>query len=413
MKNRLIDNLGLKVLALVVAVIIWLVVVSINDPVASKTYRDVPVTIRNEEVVTSEGKTYQIESGSKVNVTLRAQRSVLSQVETSDLVVTADMKEMNLSSMIPINVTVSGYEGRYQRATTNPVNIQVSIEDIVSNKFPITVNTTGTLRDGYTLVDTEVDPETVTVSGPESVIRSIDHAAAEISLSGISSDTTIHSDLTLLDADNNKIDQTRLVNNIGEDGVSVKVSVFRTKDVAVTIPEDQIGTPAGFYLADVSYEPEKVEIAASQKLLDGISEIVIPAEAFDLSAVTDKTEVTLNISNYLPDGVRLVASEDEKIVFTFSVARYGEKKFDYPTGSIIVQNLADNLQMTYEQKDDLEITVEGPMKELDQLSLAKAVSINLASCTRAGKYRIPVKVTLPDKCSAETVKVTVVLQEKE
>ena len=135
------------------------------------------------------------------------------------------MKEMTLSRMIPIKASVKGYEGRVQRISTNPLNVQVNIEDIVSNKFPVTVETIGELRDGYALAGTEVKPQTVTITGPKTVIRSIDHVAAKVSLTGISSDTTINSELTLYDSDGGEIDQRRLTNNIGDDGVSVEVEV--------------------------------------------------------------------------------------------------------------------------------------------------------------------------------------------
>ena len=414
MKSKIFDNLGLKILALVTAIVIWILVVSINDPVANKTYRDVKVHVINEEVVTSEGKTYQVENGATANVTVRAQRSVLSRLKADRIVATADMKDMTLSSMIPVKVSITGYEGRYQRATANPVNIQVSIEDIISNKYPITVSTSGSLRDGYTLADTEVDPETVTISGPESVINSIDRASAKISLDGISSNKTIRSELVLYDSDDNQIDQSRLTNNIGEEGINVKVTVYPTRDVPVAIDPTQITTPKGYYLSDVSYEPTTIEIAAEKSRLESITEIRIPPEAFDLSKVTKKTEVTLDIEDYLPKNSRLTAAEESKVVFTFNVTKLGEKSFDYPTGSIIVDNLTDSLQLDYGETDNLEITVQGPMNALEKLTLNKAVSIDLASYTKPGFYQIPVQVTLPDGCSLkEELTVSVTLQEKE
>ena len=413
MKSRIFDNLGLKILALVAAIVIWILVVSINDPVANKTYRSVKVHVINEEVVTSEGKTYQVENGATANVTVRAQRSVLSRLKADRIVATADMKDMTLSSMIPVKVTINGYEGRYQRATANPVNIQVSIEDIITNKYPITVSTTGSLRDGYALAGTEVDPETVTISGPESVINSIDRASAKISLDGISSDKTIRSELILYDSDNNKIDQSRLTNNIGEEGIKVKVSVYPTRDVPIAIDPAQITTPEGYYISDVSYEPTTVEVAAEKSKLESITEILIPPEAFDLSKVTKKTEVTLDIEDYLPEGVTLADAEGSKVVFTFNVTKLGEKTFDYPTGSIIVNNLADHLQLDYGQTDTLEITVQGPMNALEKLTLNKAVSIDLTSYSKPGFYQVPVQVTLPDGCSSKDLNVSVTLQEKE
>ena len=413
MKSRIIDNLGLKILALVSAIVIWILVVSINDPVANKTFRNVKVNVINEEVVTSEGKTYQIENGATASVTVRAQRSVLSRLKADRIVATADMKDMTLSSMIPVEVSITGYEGRYQRATANPLNIQVSIEDIITNKYPITVSTSGSLRDGYALADTEVDPETVTISGPESVINSIDHASAKISLDGISSNKTISSDLILYDAENNKIDQTRLTNNIGEEGIKVKVSVYPTRDVPIAIDQAQITTPDGYYISDVTYEPTTIEIAAEKTRLESITEIQVPADAFDLSKATKKTEVTLDLEDYLPEDVRLAAEESAKVVFTFNVTKYGEKSFEYPVGSIIVNNLSDSLQLDYGQTDNLEIIVKGPMNALENLTLNKAVSIDLASYTKPGIYQAPVQVKLPEGCSSKELSVSITLQEKE
>ena len=413
MKNRLFNNIGLKLLALISAIVIWILVVSINDPVADKTFRDVSVKILNEDVVTSEGKTYQIESGSgKATVTVRAQRSVLSKLTTSDLVVTADMKEMTLSSMIPIKASVRGYEGRYQRISTNPLNVQVRIEDIISNKFPITVSTSGELRDGYTVAGTEADPQTVTITGPQTVVRSIDHVVAKVSLTGVSADTTIKSDLVLYDADNREIDQSRLTNNIGDDGVSVDVQVYPTKTVPIRIDSEKIRTPDGYYLADINYEPSSVEIAADKATLREIEAIEIPPGAFDLRNVTGKTEVTLQIGSFLPDGVRLAGSDEERIAVTLGVARYGQRVFEYPPGSIVVNGLADDLQLEYTDNADLEITVRGPSADLQSLTLGKAISIDLGSYKKPGTYKVPVNVDLPDQYTAEQTKVTVKLSKK-
>ena len=232
------------------------------------------------------------------------------------------------------------------------------------------------------------------------------NAAAKISLDGISSDKTIRSELILYDSDNNKIDQSRLTNNIGEEGIKVKVQVYPTRDVPIGIDSDQITTPEGYYISDVSYEPTTIEIAAEKTRLESIKEIQIPPD------VTKKTEVTLDIEKYLPEDT-ILAAEGSKVVFTFNVTKYGEKTFDYPTGSIVVNDLADDLQLDYGQTDHLEITIKGPMSALEKLTLNKAVSIDLASYTKPGFYQVPVQVKLPDGCSAKEISVSVTLQEKE
>ena len=190
------------------------------------------------------------------------------------------------------------------------------------------------------------------------------------------------------------------------------MQVYPTRDVPIAIDSDQITTPEGYYISDVSYEPTTIEIAAEKARLENIKEIQIPPEAFDLSDVTKKTEVTLDIEKYLPEDT-ILAAEGSKVVFTFNVTKYGEKTFDYPTGSIVVNDLADDLQLDYGQTDHLEITIKGPMSALEKLTLNKAVSIDLASYTKPGFYQVPVQVKLPDGCSAKEISVSVTLQEKE
>lgn len=60
MKEKLTNNLALKLLSLALAAFLWMVVVNLDDPVTSVQFSNVPVEILHPEVVTSKGKTYQI-----------------------------------------------------------------------------------------------------------------------------------------------------------------------------------------------------------------------------------------------------------------------------------------------------------------------------------------------------------------
>ena len=51
MKDKLIDNLGLKVIALLFAVVLWLLVVNINDPIESRTFSNIKVNVLHEEKI--------------------------------------------------------------------------------------------------------------------------------------------------------------------------------------------------------------------------------------------------------------------------------------------------------------------------------------------------------------------------
>ena len=58
--RRLTRNLGLKIVSFLLAVTLWLLVVNIDDPVVRWTYLDVPVTIKNADVITNQGMIYEV-----------------------------------------------------------------------------------------------------------------------------------------------------------------------------------------------------------------------------------------------------------------------------------------------------------------------------------------------------------------
>ena len=91
MKKKLTANLGLKILAVLFSVVIWFIVVNINDPVDKTVFRNVPVEILNTEAVTSQGKVYEILDGTDViDVTVWAKRSILDTLGKENVIATAE-----------------------------------------------------------------------------------------------------------------------------------------------------------------------------------------------------------------------------------------------------------------------------------------------------------------------------------
>ena len=104
------NNLSLKILAFLAAVIMWFLVVNIDDPVTDQTFSDIPVTVINDNIVTDANRTYQIVDGTQeVDVTVTAKRSELSRISADDIQAVADMKELSLGTQIPIQVTIEGH----------------------------------------------------------------------------------------------------------------------------------------------------------------------------------------------------------------------------------------------------------------------------------------------------------------
>ena len=109
MLKKLTNNIGLKLISLVAAIVVWLVVVNVDDPVSYRTYYDIPVNIINDSIVINEGKVYEVlESSNIINVTVKAKRSILDDLSSGDFSATANMQEMDINlGLVPIDILIS------------------------------------------------------------------------------------------------------------------------------------------------------------------------------------------------------------------------------------------------------------------------------------------------------------------
>lgn len=416
MKERLMNNIGLKILAFFVASMLWLMVVNIDDPVTHKTFSNIPVSVINEEVLANakQPKTYQIVDNTReVSVTVTAKRKVLNKIKNDDIIAVADMKELTLETQIPIDITIKGYEGRYDSAQSSPRNLQIKLEDEETKRFPIVPATTGTVRDGYVLGEIQAVPEKVSIRGPKSMIDDINRVEASVSVSGLSEDAVLDSELVLFDSDNNVIDQKLLANNVGTAGVAVRVQVLRTKSVPLEFDTSEIRTAKGYEFAGITYEPEQIQVSGEYRYISNLETLHIPASALAVSGLTKKTEQVINISEYLPENVKLVDDNAGLVVVTIAVEKDGTKTYDITVGSVAVNNLEENLRMSYAAVDMVELQVSGPEDLLENLTLDRKISVDLQKYTEPGTYDVPVTVELPEGCSlVRQVSVKITLSEK-
>ena len=76
MKTKIFNNLLLKILSVIAAVLLWLVVVNIDDAVTSKPFKNIKVNMINMDVLTEQGQMCRVEEGTDtVDIVVYARRS--------------------------------------------------------------------------------------------------------------------------------------------------------------------------------------------------------------------------------------------------------------------------------------------------------------------------------------------------
>lgn len=136
------NNFGLKIMALLFAVVLWLVVVNIDDPMQTKSFTT-SVLIENESAITDMGKCYEIVNGSNtINFKVSAKRSVLRMLSNTDFRATADMSRIEDWTRVPIEISATRYTSSVSFSSRTQY-LEVRVEDLQTKQLAINADYEG------------------------------------------------------------------------------------------------------------------------------------------------------------------------------------------------------------------------------------------------------------------------------
>lgn len=176
MKHRLTRNIGLKLLSLLVAFLIWLLVSNINDPMDSKVFRDIKIQTVNADSVTEIDKTFDFASADTVSIKVTERDSVLKKLNRDSFTVIADMESLNEMNSVPLVVICSNSAVTLDEISVVPSAVKVRLEQKKQSDFVVNIDCQGSPENGYEVGRTEVvQGRTVQIAGPESLVNRIGH----------------------------------------------------------------------------------------------------------------------------------------------------------------------------------------------------------------------------------------------
>ena len=319
-KINLTDNLFLKILSVLIAILIWLVVMNINDAEKTTSF-PVPVELVNTEVITNNGKVFRVLEGSEfVTVKVRARKSIIDELDRTDFILTADMqKDLKYDRMVGITVECKNKSINIdENVSLSRSNVEVSIEDSATEQFQVHVRHTGEPNNGLVVGSMVPEQTIIKITGPVSLVEKIKTVEAMVDITGIPGMTVKTCELKLYDAAGGIIDNTYLKYVGKNDGIDVTVSMLNTKTVPLKF--NYTGNPAENYaVKEVSYKPETVEIAGSAEVLSRIFRWEIPAEAVDVSGIDEELQLVVDLAQYLPSGVILKNGEESSALVIVEV----------------------------------------------------------------------------------------------
>lgn len=387
MKKKLTNNIGIKILSVMLAFLIWIVIVNIDDPVISRTFT-VDVQVLNEDVVTDIGKVYTVVEGSVVDVTVKGNKSFVDSLKSDNIIATADMKYLSKTGSVTIDVECNKYTTtKYSLELGDTKNMVVALEDITQKRLPVKFNIVGQVPDGYFVSTSQMKarPGTITVTGGKSVINKLDSIVVDVNVSKMTKDFVVTATPKAYDNNHDVMNAESLKLEFDVDTVEVSVPVYNTKTIPVNI--EIKGEPAyGYYYLDTVYEPKEITIAGYAKDLSKIDSI---NHTIDITNKAQPLDITLELTDdLLPKGVIYTESELQ-IPITITIEKLATKELTINSSDILVRLPSEITTYNFvDPSKQYHIRVLAPADKINDITLDKLrPTIDLTNRT-FGTYKV-------------------------
>ena len=362
--NKLVSFL----LAVAIALGLWLYVVSYIDTDYELTLDNVSVGLEGKSILTADrGLMVLSEDEYRVSITVSGNRHDVSKINSGNIQVVADLSKIDepgehkLTYNIILPGDVPSGAVSYQK---EPDRITVEVARKKTKEIPVAVNYLGDVPADY-IKDTaaaELDHDYVEITGPEEVVDRI--ARASISVDCRDRTETIYESFRyeLQDEAGAPVDAGWITTNVSEVKVYLPISMVKTIPLTVTLVD---GGGATEKTTKLICDPAHISISGGETALAALDELNLGT--IDLAQITQDQELEFNIT--LPEGVRNVSNLPTAKV-SISFPKLATREFTITEFEPL--NLAPGMVWEPLTKQ-LTITIRGLKAEIQRLNAADLI----------------------------------------
>ena len=369
MKNKVLHI----ALSVVIAFALWLYVISTVSPESEETFYDIPVSYQND--LLEERGLMIVSETPTVTLHLKGNRSDLNELNANNITILVNLADIQTPGTqmlsyrysFPANLPNNAFEVLSQ----TPNLLKLKVENKIKKSIPIVVDYMETgVPEGY-IADKDnllMDVSFVEVAGPESAVELVDHALIQVDLTERTESLVGAFSYTLCDQDGEPVDGERIVTNVEEVNLSVKIE--RMKEVKLVLNVVDGGGAAG--------DNCKVELSAETLWVSGSEAKLRDLTFVELGSVNlaelKKTNNTLEFDVVLPEGVTN-RSGVSQVTANISFPNLAKKKLQISKEFFQTMNLPVGASVTW-ITEVLEIEVRGP-KDLVQDIAPENVTVTM------------------------------------
>ena len=377
MKEKLLNNLGLKILSIFVAFFVWLVVMNVSNPLTSGS-KEVPLETVNGQVLTAANRAYEINGKSTVTVNYRVRTRDAYRIKASDFRAYVDLAELySVTGSVEVKVEILSNKELISEITTKPGVVRVQTEELQSKPFELQTKITGHAAEGYSDGKVELTPATITVEGPVSQVGMISYMGVELNVDGATSDLTGTAKPRFYDANGNELSDIGDRITVDTEEISYRVAINKVKNLPLDF--EVTGTVApGYQYTGVECSSRDVKVTGLKTNLADVNKITIPASELNINRAASDVVVTVDLRDYLPEGVELAESQNPSVEIRLKVEKLVNRTIILMDEEIEQKNPSEDYHYRF-IPEKMEVVVQGLSEDLESLNGSDlGASVNLA-----------------------------------
>ena len=303
-------NLAAKIVAILVAVILWGYVMNEQNPSTEGSF-----TAKVQLVNVPEG--YKVTQGAdKVRVTVRGVRSLFVSSGDEDFEARVNLKEAK-EGKAEYKVHVKLPQG-FELVDVQPGTVEVTLDPIVRRKVRADISINGSPASGVTVANVSQASADVIVEGPSTAVNEVDRLIGYVGLTSKNDrDFGLQVPLTAIDADGKEVAGVSI--QPATMYVAVQMARGLTKKIVTINPVVDSDLPANLELVSVKSDPMQIEIAGAENIIANLTSV--NTDKISLADVLGNTKKTAKLA--LPAGVTV--TNHDVLVHIMVKEKQGEK----------------------------------------------------------------------------------------
>jgi len=383
--EKITNNLGWKLLSIILAFLIWLIVVNYEDPLTTRVIGDISVEKINEEAITSEMKAIEYREGETISVRVRGKRSVVDRMTSRDVHAYADLEKKSITGAIDIQIEVPDGVTVIDKM---PSVMMVDLENIITVQKEIQYYMEGEPSENYVYLDPVISPNNIEIQGPESKIGLIKSVLVPVNIEGVVRDVTLYSTPQIIDDNNNII--RGLSKSITQ--VQIQVPIDKVKSIDILTDLNNLAAE-GYEVVDISLSQDKLRVRGDENDIDAIKNITIAD--IGMTQLTQTTTVTANVADLLPLGI-YIHNDIQSVEVVIQVEPILEKTVEINSGDITLRRLPEDMQFAYvEETTGYAVTFRGLQSQLENVTIDRiSPSLNVDNLEE-GVHEVELNIFIP------------------